>query len=479
MTSPARRTDAVALVADRLRESYADASPVPYWLDQPGAPEPAAPLDAPTSADLAIVGAGFTGLWAAIQAKEEEPDRDVLVVEQDTVAFGASGRNGGFCDATLTHGLPNGIDRFPDEIGTIERIASENFAGIEAAIERHGIDCDWNAAGEVLVARGPHEVEWMRESAEQARRFGQDAVFLDRDAVRAELDSPTYLAGTWKRSDCAMVDPARLAWGLRRAALDLGVRLYEHTPATGIARTGAGVRLTTPAGAIDAKRVVLATNGFPPLVRAIRRYVVPVYDYVLMTEPLTGEQRASIGWARRQGFADSANHFHYYRLSADGRILWGGYDAIYHWRNGVARRFEQRDATFATLATHFFETFPQLEDVRFSHRWGGVIDTCSRFSVMFGQALDGRVAYAVGYTGMGVAATRFGARVALDLVDGRDTERTRLRLVRSRPVPFPPEPLRYTGIQLTTRALTRADARAGRRGPWLRMLDAVGLGFDS
>jgi glycine/D-amino acid oxidase-like deaminating enzyme len=276
-----------------------------------------------------------------------------------------------------------------------------------------------------------------------------------------------------------MVDPARLAWGLRRAALDLGVRLYEHTPATGIARTGAGVRLTTPAGAIDAKRVVLATNGFPPLVRAIRRYVVPVYDYVLMTEPLTGEQRASIGWARRQGFADSANHFHYYRLSADGRILWGGYDAIYHWRNGVARRFEQRDATFAKLATHFFETFPQLEDVRFSHRWGGVIDTCSRFSVMFGQALDGRVAYAVGYTGMGVAATRFGARVALDLVDGRDTERTRLRLVRSRPVPFPPEPLRYTGIQLTTRALTRADARAGRRGPWLRMLDAVGLGYDS
>ena len=265
----------MALVADRLRKSYADASPVPYWLDQPGAPEPSAPLDAPTSADLAIVGAGFTGLWAAIQAKEEQPDRDVVVVEQDTVAFGASGRNGGFCDATLTHGLPNGVDRFPDEIETIERLASESFAGIESTIARHGIECDWNTAGEVLVAREPHEVEWMRESAELSRRFGQDADFLDRDRVRAELDSPTYLAGMWKRSDCAMVDPARLAWGLRRAALDLGVRLYEHTPATGIAKTSAGVRLDDarrlgrcPTGGAGHERVPAARALDPPLRRA-------------------------------------------------------------------------------------------------------------------------------------------------------------------------------------------------------------------
>jgi len=469
----------VALVADRLRETYADASPEPFWLDQPGAPEPTAPLDALTEADLAIVGSGFTGLWAAIQAKEERPDRDVLLLERDTVAFGASGRNGGFCDASLTHGLPNGIDRFPDEIATIERLAAESFRGIEETIVRFGIDCDWNPEGEVLVAREPHEVEWMREGVELGRRFGHDTAFLDHDQVRAELDSPTYLAGMWKRSGCAMVDPARLAWGLRRAALELGVRLHERTPVTDLAKTTSGVALDTPGGRVDARRVVLATNAFPPLVRSIRRYVVPVYDYVLMTEPLTADQLASIGWARRQGFADSANHFHYYRLSADDRILWGGYDAVYHWRNAVAPQLEQRDVTFSRLAAHFFETFPQLEGVRFSHRWGGVIDTCSRFSVMFGTALDGRASYAVGYTGMGVAATRFGARTALDLVDGRDTERTRLRLVRSKPVPFPPEPLRSVGIGLTTRALTKADRNAGRRGPWLRMLDAVGLGFDS
>jgi glycine/D-amino acid oxidase-like deaminating enzyme len=465
--------------AAALRATWIDAAPVPFWLDRPDAPAPTPPLEGDDRADLAIVGGGFTGLWAAIQAKEERPDRDVLLVERDTVAFGASGRNGGFCDATLTHGLANGIDRFPDEIDAIERLAAENFRGIEDTVARRSIACDWNPAGEVLVAREPHEVAWMREATEQAAAFGHEASFLDRDAVRAELDSPTFLAGMWKRSGCAIVDPARLAWGLARVATDLGVRLHEGTGVTGVAPSRAEVVLRTSSGRIEAGRVVLATNGFAPLVRSIRRYVVPVYDYALMTEPLTAEQRASIGWSRRQGFGDSANHFHYFRLSDDDRILWGGYDAIYHWRNGVAPALEQREATFARLAAHFVETFPQLEGVRFSHRWGGVIDTCSRFSVMFGTALDGRVAYAVGYTGMGVAATRFGARTALDLVDGRDTERTRLRLVRSKPVPFPPEPLRSIGIQLTTRALTRADRRGGRRGPWLRMLDAVGLGFDS
>ncbi|MEX2102265.1 MAG: FAD-dependent oxidoreductase, partial [Actinomycetota bacterium] len=194
---------------------------------------------------------------------------------------------------------------------------------------------------------------------------------------------------------------------------------------------------------------------------------------------LSESQWASIGWRNRQGIGEMPNQFHYFRVTADGRILWGGYDAIYRFGNGVDSRFEERPQTFALLATHFFQTFPQLEGLRFSHRWAGAIDTCSRFSVFFGTALDGRVAYAAGYTGLGVGATRFGARVALDLVDGSDTARTRLRMVRKKPIPFPPEPLRYLGIQLTRRALERADRRHGRRGPWLRLLDALGLGFDS
>jgi glycine/D-amino acid oxidase-like deaminating enzyme len=463
----------------RITRSYADAAPVPFWLDRPDAPDPCAPLDGDAAADLAIVGGGFTGLWAAIQAKEDDPDRDVALLERDTVAFGASGRNGGFCDSTLTHGLPNGIERFPDEIDAIESEAAANFRGMADAIERYGIDCDWRADGEMLVAREPHEVAWCAEAGELLRRYGYESEVLDRDAVRAEVHSPTYLAGVVKGSGVAMVDPARLAWGLKEAALGLGVRIHEGTPVTAMRAEGAGLRLTMPAGTFDAPRAILATNGFPPLVRAIRRYVVPVYDHVLMTEPLSDAQWEAVGWRRRQGIGDMGNRFHYYRVSEDGRILWGGHDANYHWHNGVRPELEQRESTFAVLAEHFFDTFPQLEGIRFTHRWGGVIDTCSRFSVMFGTAFEGRAAYAVGYTGMGVGATRFGARTALDLVDALETPRTRLRMVSSKPLPFPPEPLRWTGITLTIRALARADRRQGRRGPWLRLLDALGLGFDS
>jgi glycine/D-amino acid oxidase-like deaminating enzyme len=186
-----------------------------------------------------------------------------------------------------------------------------------------------------------------------------------------------------------------------------------------------------------------------------------------------------LGWRHRQGVSDVANQFHYYRLTPDNRILWGGYDAVYHWRNGLREELDQRPATFNTLARHFFVTFPQLAGLRFTHRWGGAIDTSTRFFAYQRAALGGRVAYSVGYTGLGVAATRFGAQVMLDLLDGRDSPALQLRAVRSRPRPFPPEPLRWAGIELTRRALARADARAGRRGPWLRLLDRVGMGFDS
>jgi glycine/D-amino acid oxidase-like deaminating enzyme len=242
---------------------------------------------------------------------------------------------------------------------------------------------------------------------------------------------------------------------------------------------GPGVRVLAPAGHVRARSVLLATSAYPPILRAIRRYVAPVYDYALMTEPLSSDQRAAIGWKRRQGVGDMANQFHYYRLTKDERILWGGYDAVYRYGGQVRPELDDDEATFAKLSQHFFTTFPQLESVRFTHRWGGAIDTCSRFSVFFGTAHRGRVAYAVGYTGLGVVSTRFGARVALDLLDGRETEATRLRYVRSKPVPFPPEPLRSGIIQLTRNRLAAADRNAGRRGVWLRTLDRLGLGFDS
>ncbi|MEU9738328.1 FAD-dependent oxidoreductase [Micromonospora chersina] len=465
--------------------ALADAAPVPYWLDRPERPDPLPPLAGVHDADLLVVGGGYSGLWTALLAKEADPDRDVLLVEAGTCGWAASGRNGGFCAASLTHGLANGAERWPDEIDELERLGRENLDAIADTVVKHGIDCDFERTGELAVAVEPYQLAGLAEDAELARRYGHDVRLLDRDEVRAEVASPTYLGGMWDRDRVALLDPAKLAWGLRRAALDLGVRIHEHTRVTGLARDGGALRAATAGGpdgvpgAVRARQVVLATNAFPPLLRRLRAWVVPVYDYALMTEPLTPAQRDAIGWRNRQGLADTGNQFHYYRITADGRILFGGYDAVYHYGNRMAPELEQREATFTALASHFFTTFPQLEGLRFSHRWGGVIDTCTRFCAFFGTAYEGRLAYAAGYTGLGVGATRFGARVMLDLLGGEDTPLTRLDLVRRKPLPFPPEPIRATGINLTRWSLARADAREGRRNLWLRTLDRLGLGFDS
>jgi glycine/D-amino acid oxidase-like deaminating enzyme len=481
---------------------------VPFWLDDPGHRPAALPaLAGETTCDLLVVGGGYSGLWTALIAKERDPSRDVVLLEGKETGWAASGRNGGFCDSSLTHGFANGLARWPEEIETLERLGLANLDAIEEAVQRLGIDCDFERTGEIELATEPHQVAELREAAEEARRhgLGDRVTFLDRDAVREQVDSPAFLAGVWFRRSVAMLNPAKLAWGLKRACVEAGVRIYEHTPARGLTAdgssgdsgdgngsdgdssggtgtgtgTGHGVTVGTPYGRVRARQAALATNAFPSLLRRLRPYIVPVYDYALMTEPLTAQQREAIGWTGRQGLADSANHFHYFRLTADDRILWGGYDVLYHYGSRIAAEYDQRPETFRKLAGHFFDTFPQLAGVRFSHTWGGVIDTCSRFSPFFGTAHGGRVAYAAGYTGLGVGATRFGAEVMLDLLGGETTERTELELVRKKPLPFPPEPVRWAGIALTQWSLSRADARGGRRNLWLKAMDAAGMGFDS
>jgi glycine/D-amino acid oxidase-like deaminating enzyme len=470
------------------RAAYTNAEPRPFWLAALPAREPTPPLRGEIEADLCIVGGGFTGLWAALHAKADDPGREVVLLEAETIGFGASGRNGGFALGSLTHGLENGIARFGKEIQLLERLGRENLAGYVADLKHLGIDCDLELTGELTPSVAAYQDDWAAETAELYGRFGYDVeVFPDAAAMRAEVDSPIYRSGAWVKDAGGVLDPAKLTIGLFDAARRAGVHIYEGTPALSLGEGGEGaasgrdrpVAVRTPAGAVIARRVVLGTSAYPSPLRQVRRYVAPVYDYALMTEPLTPAQRRSIGWERRQGIGDGGNQFHYYRLSANDRILWGGFDAVYRRGGPVGPELDDHDATFGRLVQNFRVTFPQLDGVRFTHRWGGAIDTCSRFSVFFGTALGGRVAYAAGYTGLGVVSTRFGARVALDLVDGRDTEATRSRYVRRKPIPFPPEPLRSAVIQLTRNRLAAADRRDGRRGVWLGLLDRLGLGFDS
>jgi glycine/D-amino acid oxidase-like deaminating enzyme len=460
-------------------KALAEAEPAPYWLADPAAPEPAPALTDRISCDLAVVGGGYTGLWTALRARERDPSCDVVVVEADVAGGAASGRNGGFCAASLTHGIGNGLTRWPGELSTLERLGRENLDGIEATLTRYGIDAEFERTGELDVATEDWQLAELAELAERAGEAGRRLELLDADAVRAEVASPTYRGGLWDRDGVALVHPAKLAWGLRQACLSAGVRVFERTPVRAVEEDGGTLRLRTPYGSIVAGKVALGTGGFPAPLRRLRHFVAPIYDYALVTEPLAGDQLASVGWRSRTGVGDAGNRFHYYRLTADNRILWGGYDAIYHFGGAIRAEFERRPATFALLAEHFFATFPQLAGVRFTHAWGGVIDTCSRFCAFFGTAHGGRLAYAAGYTGLGVGATRFGAEVMLDLLSGEETTRTRLAMVRTKPVPFPPEPLRYGIVQLTRWSLARADCRAGRRNLWLRALDACGVGFDS
>ncbi|MFH9831088.1 NAD(P)/FAD-dependent oxidoreductase [Streptomyces sp. NPDC017201] len=460
--------------------SLSDARPLAYWLDDPGKPWALPALTRDEHCDLLVVGGGYSGLWTALIAKERDPGRDVVLIEGHEVGWAASGRNGGFCAASLTHGLANGLERWPDEIGKLEELGARNLDAIEAAVARYSLDCDFERTGEIDVATQPHQLDELREWHRRTEGLGLGGLeFLDRDRMRAEVDSPTFLGGLLDRHGVAMLHPAKLAWGLKEACLGLGVRIYENTRGLELVRSGAGTVVRTPYGRVFARDMALGTNIFPSLVRRVRPYTVPVYDYALMTEPLSADQLASVGWKNRQGLGDSANQFHYFRLSADNRILWGGYDAVYPYGGRLNSALDQRPETFLKLAGQFFECFPQLSGVRFSHAWGGAIDTCSRFSAFFGTAHRGRVAYAAGYTGLGVGATRFGAEVMLDLLGGRETERTALGMVRSKPMPFPPEPFAWTGIALTKRSLARADSHGGRRDLWLRTMDRLGLGFDS
>lgn len=456
---------------DRIRTSY--------WIDRAPARERHAPLDADHQVDLAVVGGGYTGLWTALHAIRRDPGLRVALVEGVSIGHAASGRNGGFVDPSITHGLANGVARWPDEIDELVRLGQENFTGMRAEIAELGIDCDWRDGGSLTFARTEWEATALKEVAEEATVHGEPADFVGSERIGEVTGSPQFIAAL-REPELATVDPYRLAVGLAEACANAGVEIFEGTRILTIdSERDGGVVLRTAGGArLHADRVALGTNAYPSLVCRLSLTTVPVYDYAMMTEPLSDDDFASIGWTGDEGLSDAGNQFHYFRKSDDGRILWGGYDAIYHYGSRRSEALTQREETFATLERQFHETYPQLAHIGFTHQWGGIIDSSTRFCLSAGLSHRGRVAHAIGYTGLGVSATRFGADVMLDLLSGGRTDRTEPSMIRRGPIPFPPEPVRALGVNLTRWSMAAAD-RTGRRNIWLRTMDALGLGFDS
>jgi glycine/D-amino acid oxidase-like deaminating enzyme len=457
-----------------LDEAFANTRLFPYWLDNADAPSPAAPLQGPTRADLLIIGGGFTGLWAAIQAKELMPELDVVLIEAGRVAYGASGRAGGIISTSVMHGLPNAVRVFPKDIEQLEGFGQTNLDGFEETLKRYGIDAEIEWNGEMTVAVDEAHLEHLRADHELHRRYGHDVVLLDRAQTAEQIRSPLFAGALWSRHRSGIVHPAKLAWGLRRAALSLGVRIFENTPLLRLDDRGPDVAVQTPQGSIEATRLLFGTGTAKVGVPDINRRVMAVRDHVLATEPLSDEQLRRIGWAQRQGIYDTRTQLNYFRLTRNNNIIFGGL-VSYHFDGNPEPAEDGRKETYHRLAEAFYRTFPQLGDLKFSHAWGGPIDYCSRGSVFAKPYLGGKAVFVAGYTGFGVAASRFGAFMGLNMLFDRDSPERQLDIARLSPTYIPPEPFRWIGARITFHAFDGADAEGGWKRAWIQGIKALGF----
>ena len=429
----------------------------------------------PTTCDLLVVGGGYTGLWTALHAAQRNPDQRIVLIEADRIGWAASGRNGGFVDASLTHGPANGKTRWPNEIDRLTEMGLENLDGMQDEIERLGLDVEWQRTGMLAVATEPHQVEWLQESADEG-----EGRFLDRADVQSEVHSPTYLAGLFDADTCAIVHPAKLALELARACAEAGVRIYEHTNAVSLDSGGAALRVDTGGAIVTARQVVLATNVFTSLLRRNRFHTVPVYDYVLATEPLTDAQLDRIGWQGRQGIGDCANQFHYYRLHRGQPHRVGRLRRHLPLRP-QGRRRPTRTGPRRTAGSPSTSSSPSRNSTTSGSATGGRAPSTPTPGSARTGAWPATAGSPTSTASPGSASAPRGLPPTCASIcsEGADTPRTELEMVRKRPLPFPPEPLASVGIQATRWSLDRADHTEGRRNALLRTLDALGLGFDS
>jgi glycine/D-amino acid oxidase-like deaminating enzyme len=450
-----------------------------YWLAQRRR-EREPPLAGRREADIAVVGAGFTGLWTANFLKMLDPDCNVVVIEQGVAAYGASGRNAGMLGEGIDHSHELAIAHFGrDEARQLAVLGSENLRELIGFLERRGIDCDLELSGMLHVALLPAQVAELRSSAECAQGLGWTHLrLLDRAEIQSEIHCHRY-EGAQLNPHSALLDPVKLVEGLKREAVRAGVTVYEGTPVARVETNGAGVRLLTPAGEVRARRAILGMSAYSHhlLPRLTARFI-PLYDYILVSEPLTAAQKAAIGWRNRQGVADVRTFFKYYRLTRDDRILWGTSEAAYYPGNRVDASCDHSARHYAELRESFRRHFPALERLEFPYAWGGPICATTRFTPFFGSALGGRVLYGLGYTGHGLGTTHLAGKVLAHMALDLKSPLLDLALVRRKPFPYPPEPLRSLAVAAVSRALRRVDA-GQKPGLLLRILDRMGIGLSS
>ena len=430
----------------------------PLWSGDAAAGAAArAPLPGDLDVDVAVVGAGLTGLWTAHYLAEAQPDLRIAVLEAEVAGFGASGRNGGWCSAL-----------FPASLATLAA-----GSGREAALAQHramratvdevaraaaaeGIDAQVAKGGTITLARS--EPQWHRARAEvaDARRWGRgedELRLLDAEEATGVLNG-TRTRGATYTPDCAALHPGRLVRGLAAAVERRGVRIHEHSPVTSIGPR----RVSTPHGTVRADVVVRATEGWTSTLPGHARTSVPVYSLVIATEPLSEAVWDEIGLQHRETFSDHRHLIVYGQRTADDRLVFGGRGAPYHFGSRIRPEFDHEDRVFAALHATLLDLFPVLRGTRFTHAWGGPLGIARDWQASVGLDRGTGLAWAGGYVGDGVATTNLAGRTLRDLVLGRDTELLRLPWVGHRSPAWEPEPLRWLGINAGLRAMTLADA---------------------
>ena len=450
-----------------------------YWMATRSR-EPDLALEGRQDADVVVIGSGFTGLWTSLFLREMQPGLDIVVLEQGMAAHGASGRNAGMLGANIDHSHELAIEHFGrDEAEVLIRVGQQNFEELCRFLGERGIDCDLERNGLLNMALSAQQFEHLREAVRSAHALGTDQIrILSAAETRAEINSPLY-QGALFNPNAALVNPVKLVEGLKRESARLGTRFHERTRVTAIETGGAGIRVQTPEGEIHARKVVLASNAYShKLLPRLGWYFLPLYDYVLVSEPLTEAQREIIGWRRRQSAGDTRTFFNYYRLTTDNRVLWGGSDARYHSGNRVEEACDHSESHYSALRESFRQHFPDLSDVEFPYAWGGPICATTRLTPFFGTLKRGRIVYGLGYTGHGVGSTRLGGRILAHLALERSDRVLDFRMVRRKPWPYPPEPLRTLAVNAVSEALRRVD-RGERPALLLRALNVLGIGFSS
>jgi len=424
-------------------------------------------LEENCEADIAIIGAGFTGLWTAHFLKQLEPKLEIVVLEQGVAGHGGSGRNAGIVSASVDHSHALAIAHFGRaEAGKLARLGLQNIDELAAFAS----DCDFERTGQLLVALTAAQVDECRRFVTIAHDLGLGGHrFLSADETRCEIDSPLYHGASFAPGG-GIIDPIKLVDKLMR-----GVRLFERTNVLGVA---AGV-VRTEGGTVAARQIILATNAYSHLLfPQLARRFIPLYDYILVSEPLTQAQRLTIGWQNRQGVTDGRTFFNYYRLTPDDRILWGTSEAVYYPPNRVDESCDHSERHYATLRESFRRHFPQLANLAFPFAWGGPIASTTRLTPFFGSLNRGRVLYGLGYTGHGIGSTRLAGKILAHMSLARTHELLKLAMVQRKPFPYPPEPLRRLTVNAVTNALQRVDM-GSKPSMLLRILNALGIGFSS